>query len=260
MNVFLPVERLVVAELAEHGVSTKARPWQAFLNRLRRLRSDRHMLFATAAGILHPLMLDHLQPSRNQLQLLARFDTDLVAELAAARTGSFRLRKFMTNDFPFQMFRQLANPATPLAAFATSWRVVFIFQQIVVMRLFELRGEFLEFFQGEEQQLFGIDAFLPRATDTLQQELDLMFQRRNLLLLFFQRGGELLRDGFVLRLGLFQRKKQTLVSGRLTSVCKKCVASMHQLAKANRLRRRTLPRSMPRNNIVNSSPRISADF
>ena len=110
----------------------------------------------------------------------------------------------MPNDFPLQMFRQFANPAARPAAFATNWRVTVIFKQIVVMRLFELLREFLEFFQREEQQLIGIDAFLSRSTNTLQEELDLMFQRCNLLLLLFQRGRELLRDGFVLCLGLFQ--------------------------------------------------------
>jgi hypothetical protein len=191
----------MIAELAEHRVGTKARPRQTFLDWLRRLVGDRDVLFTSAASVLHAIVLHDLQTRRNQLQLLAAFHADLLPQLATAGTSAIRFGEFMPNDFTRQMSGQLAAAAARLAA--TLARSI-VDQVVFRLALLQLLRDLLEFLQREQQQLIGIDAFLARTADALQEQFDLMLQRSDLTLFLLQRLRELLGNGFVLGLGLLE--------------------------------------------------------
>src|SRR5688572_8849701 len=104
----------MITEFTEHRVGTQPGSRQPLFNRLRGLAGDRHLFLTTRACVLHAIMLDGLQPSRGQFQLLAAVDADLDTYFATTRAGSFRLRKLVTNDLSVQVSGQLAH-ATPRA-------------------------------------------------------------------------------------------------------------------------------------------------
>ena len=51
-DVFLAIERQIIAVLREHRVREQTRSRQPFVNRLRRLVGDRHVFFAGIARVL----------------------------------------------------------------------------------------------------------------------------------------------------------------------------------------------------------------
>jgi len=110
------------------------------------------MLFATAAGVLHPIVLQHFEPSRNQLQLLAAFHADFPPLLAATRTRPLGGGKFMPDDFAVEMCGQFTYAARRFTPFATRGGVfsVFVIDQFFA-RLGELSGDFLKFLQRKQQ-------------------------------------------------------------------------------------------------------------
>src|SRR6056297_868354 len=83
-DIFEAIKRSVVAELREGDVRTESWTGQPFLDRLRRLGSDHNVLLARTAGILHAVMLDHFDTSRDYFDLLAALDRELGAGLTAA--------------------------------------------------------------------------------------------------------------------------------------------------------------------------------
>ena len=108
-DVFLPVQRRVIAVLGQHRLREQARTGQAFLDRLRRLRRERHVLFAMPAGVLHAHVLDHLVRRGNVFELLARLAADLRPLLAAAGTRALFRREFIALLFARQVSRQFAT-------------------------------------------------------------------------------------------------------------------------------------------------------
>ena len=105
----------------------------------------------------------------------------------------------MADDLARQMFGQLADAAGGLAtALALSFVDQIVGRRALQRVLLQLRGDLLQLFQREQQQLIGIDPLLPRAANALQQQLDLMFERSNVAILPFERLRELFGDGLLL--------------------------------------------------------------
>jgi hypothetical protein len=77
--------------------------------------------------------------------------------------------------------------------------------------LLQLGGDRLQFFQREEEQLVGVDAFLSGTLDPLQEQLDLMLQQGDLMRLLLERFGELLDGCLVLRFGCLVLRFDCLV-------------------------------------------------
>lgn len=59
--------------------------------------------------------------------------------------------------------------------------------------------------------MFELTSLLPRAPDPRQQQLDLMFQRGDLPLLFLQRVRELLRDGLMFEPSIPVRRRPNII-------------------------------------------------
>jgi hypothetical protein len=80
---------------------------------LRRLAGHGDVLLATPAGVLEVDVLNHVQRSRYELQLLADFFADLVALLAEFRTGQFGIGQLIHDPLTGQVLGQTASACVP---------------------------------------------------------------------------------------------------------------------------------------------------
>jgi hypothetical protein len=111
-------------------------------------------------------MLDDFQNGRHEFQLLARFATDSLSRLTAARALSFRIGKIVFHNFPGEVIGKRATTATAAAMFVNDdWRFIhyFMFRKMVeqLVRL-------------EQWQLIWVDALGMGTILATQQPFDVV--------------------------------------------------------------------------------------
>ena len=113
-EVFLPVERQVVAELADDDLSDQPRSGDAASNRPHRRRRARHAVFAVPAGVLGPHVDVHFELRRDVLQDPALVLADAVFGSAAAGALLVRLAQVVLVPIVRQLVEVefSATPAT----------------------------------------------------------------------------------------------------------------------------------------------------
>ena len=74
------------------------------------------------------------------------------------------------------------------------------------LRVLKFAGHLLQFFKRKQQQLIRVDPFLPRATNLLQQKLDLVMQCGELAIFFFERDLELFNGCLMLRVSFIKQR------------------------------------------------------
>ncbi len=89
----------MIRVLADHDATQQAGSRQSLGNWLVRHGSNGQLFLTPAAGVLPASMLNDFQNGRHKFQLFARFATDSLSCLSAARAQSFSVGKIVFHNF-----------------------------------------------------------------------------------------------------------------------------------------------------------------